>query len=321
MTPPSPHRAGLTQAPLHPFDNGYDAARARRQRLRLADIVPAAFAPAPGAAPARSDDTAFAACLRHMAAILAHSPTGRALLHHGVAADLRVGIDPLLEPQSSFYYAQQNRVDLGHQEEALAQTEKGLGRYLVSFVGALRRSWHHHEGTAPLPLLAARDYLDHFRLMQADIEAVTHLVAWELRAASHSFLWRALINGIHGDIAYVFEQSVCDTPENQFNGNALKAAFNQWFAERERVNAGDRLALDLLDGALLHDGAVGTQKAERSRLQHVGLMPGGRNYLEGCLFTSAWYGGLDDEFNRNYLAHLESDIAHLVDKEKKYKIF
>jgi hypothetical protein len=108
---------------------------------------------------------------------------------------------------------------------------------------------------------------------------------------------------------------------NDLYGNALKAAFNQWFAERERVNAGDRLALDLLDGALLHDGAVGTQKAERSRLQHVGLMPGGRNYLEGCLFTSAWYGGLDDEFNRNYLAHLESDIAHLVDKEKKYKIF
>lgn len=258
----------------------------------------------------------FAECIRHLLSLLDQSPTGRALVKYAAIHQVSAGLDPLLEPSGSYFYPQLNHFDLGYQPEILQTTEKGISRYLVSFIASLRRAWHFHQGYSAAVSLKPEDFLRQYRCEEADIEAVTHLIAWELRAAGKSFFWRSLVADMNGDVAVIFEREIEKDPYAQFDGRALKSAFNQWFAVCERVNMADHLALDYIDMALLqpeNHGLVGSRSLQREKLQQIGSLPNGRNYLEGCFFTSSWYDGLDDDFNRAHLRHIEADIAQLTE--------
>lgn len=279
----------------------------RRIRLRLDAISERA----PRFAPVEARKAAFAGYVQNLMRVLDQSALGRALLANACKNGVSVGLDVLLEPSSSFYYPAQNHIDLGYQPDLLQKTEKGLGRYFVSFTGALRRAWHHHEGVSPDLSLRPEDYLEHFRISEADTEAVIHQVAWELRAQGAGFLWRHLLSGPNGDITLVFERAALEQPANSYNGHALKCAFNQWFAESERTAAADHLALETIDMALVTPelaGLVGRREGRRENMQYAGLLPGGANYLAGCLFTGGWYRGPACDFNRAHLRHILLDI-------------
>lgn len=261
---------------------------------------------------------AFASYLRNLANITAQSPLGRALLRAAVLRGVSVGLDPLLEPNASYFYPQQNHFDLGFQPDLLQRSEKGVSRYLVSFVGGLRRAWHLHNGLAPDVSLRADDFLKFCRCAEADASAVTHLVAWELRSSGAGFMWRHLLSGSDGDMSVIFERAIMEGMQKQYDGYALKSAFNQWFAERERIAACDHAALELVDMSLVQLGGppyVGIRSMKLSSLQSLGLLPGGNNYLAGCLFMGGWYNTMDDEFNRTHLRHIERDIAQLIEKQ------
>jgi hypothetical protein len=270
----------------------------------------------PFSAPVEKTPAAFLGYIRNLIQVLEQSPTGRALVQAASRNNVSVGLDPLLEPNSHYFYPQRNHFDLGYQPDLLQKTEKGLSRYLISFICGLRRAWQYHHGHAPDTALRPRDFLRAFRCAEADMDAVTHLVAWELRAAGQGFLWRALLSGPNGDLAAVFERMVAANPHSVFDGTALKTVFNQWFAERERTNACDHWALETIDMALLDTtqrARVGKKALQRSLLQHVGLLPCGLNYLSGCSFASAWYDGLDDSFNIEHLRHIEKDVIQVID--------
>jgi hypothetical protein len=283
----------------------------RRIRLRLSAIMDREVS----FAPVEVSNAAFAGYIRNLAAILDHSPLGRCLLRFAAQRGATIGLDPLLEPHASYFYPAQNHFDLGYQPDLLQKSEKGVSRYLISFTGALRRVWHHHLGHGPDASLKPRDFLRHARGAEADVEAVTHLVAWELRSGGASFLWRNLLSGPNGDIAVIFERAVSEIPPGQFAGAALRAAFDQWYAEPARAAACDHFALEMLDLALVQQtGCIGQLPLRPARLAGFGLLPGGRNYLEGRLFTGGWYEGPEDEFNRVHLKHIEQDIAQLLEK-------
>lgn len=265
---------------------------------------------------------AFVSYIQSLMLILDHSPTGRALLHTAMLHRVSVGIDPLLEPSSSFFYPAQNHFDFGYQPEILQKTEKGQGRYLVCFIGGLRRAWHHLHGHDADISLKPGDFLTQFRCEEADIEAIIQLIGWELRAAGHTFLWRHLLSGQNSDMAMVFERVVTEDPNTQFDGRALKAAFNQWFAERERTNVCDRRGLDIIDIALLQQSLhhqMASRFLKRDQMQLIGALPDGGNYLSGCHFTSGWYDGLDDEFNRLHLKSIEQDMMQLFEKQEEFR--
>ncbi len=258
---------------------------------------------------------AFTGYISNIMRILEQSSLGRALLQSARENGVSVGLDALLEPSNSFFYPTQNHIDLGYQPDLLQKTEKGLSRYLVSFTGALRRAWHHHEGFALDLSLEPRAFLEQFRMAEADAEAVIMQVAWELRAQGAAFLWRHLLSGHNGDMALVFERTVLENPRHSFDGSALKSAFNQWFAERERTAEADHLALETIDMMLVHPechAMLGTQSFRREEMQLTGQLPNGRNYLAGCLFTSLWYQGPDSEINRIHLQHIESDLKKIA---------
>lgn len=270
----------------------------------------------PFIAPVETRALEFSGYIRNLISILSHSPLGNALVRFAALNNVSVGLDPLLEPHASYFYPAQNHFDLGYQPDLLQKSEKGVSRYLVSFAGGLRRSWHHHTGNGPDVSLKPEDFLRQCRCAEADIEAVTHLIAWELRSGGASFLWRHLLSGPNGDIALIFERAISENPKGQFDGRALKSAFDQWFAERARSNSCDHLALELMDLALIQQPSiVGKENLRASSITGLGFLPNGRNYLAGRLFTGDWYDGLDDEFNRAHLRHIERDILQFIEKE------
>lgn len=273
----------------------------------------------------------FAHHIQHLLLILDVSPTGRALLNTAVQHHVSIGIDPLLESSSSFFYPRQNHFDLGYQSGALQNTDMGDGRYLASFVSGLRRAWHHLQGHSADVSLKPADFLSQFRYTEADVDSVTLLIGWELRAAGYSSLWRYLLSGTSADMAEIFERTVMADAPTQFDGRALKRAFNQWFAERDRANACDRRGLEILDMVLMqvaYSGQpieqtyrLGTRQIRRDQVQYIGMLPNGTNYLAGCSFTSGWYDGLDDELNRHHLKNIEWDIRQLSDNKEYIRKF
>ena len=270
-------------------------------------------------APVESKARAFSGYIQNVMRILDQSSLGKSMLQAACENGVSVGLDALLEPSSSFFYPSQNHIDLGYQPDLLQKTEKGLGRYLVSFTGALRRAWHHHEGFALDLSLNPQGFVEQFRMAEADSEAVILQVAWDLRAQGAAFLWRHLLSGANGDIALIFEKTILENPRNGFNGVALKAAFNQWFAESERMIASDHLALELIDMALVQPEfyrRLGVRNVRREEMQRTGLLPGGRNYLAGCLFTSVWYQGQTCDINRTHLRHIELDIKKMIENQQ-----
>lgn len=281
-----------------------------RIRVRLFTIADGE----PYLAPAAERERAFVGYVRNLLRILEQSPMGRRLVRSAILHHVSVGQDPMLEPHASFFYPLQNHFDLGYQPDLLQKTEKGISRYLVSFIGGLRRAWHHHGGRGPDTALRPEDFIRLCRCEEADVAAITHLVAWELRSAGASFLWRHLLSGQDGDISVVFERIAQENPGSAFDGVALKAAFDQWFAEKERLSASDHAALEVVDMALVQQDAarrVGVSPLRRGAMEGIGILPDGRNYLAGCLFTSEWYGRLDDEFNAMHLKHIQQDIRYL----------
>ena len=269
--------------------------------------------------PALHERRLFAGYLRNLAKILDHSPTGRILF--SVAADrgMTAGLDPLLEPSGSFFYALQNHFDLGYQPDILQKSEKGISRALVSVIGALRRGWHHHHGTGPDLQLKPRDFVTQYRVLEADAEALTHLIAWELRGAGLSFLWRHLLSSANGDMTIVFENSVMNNPRCQFDGTALRSVFNQWFADHARISAADHMALEMIDMGLLEPTVarnIGLRSLSSGQIEKTGIAPDGSNYLAGCVFSKAWYRGIEDEFNLTHLRHIETDVNQLLENHK-----
>lgn len=272
----------------------------------------------PDFAPSQERERAFAGYVRNLVMVLDKSPLGRLLVRSAMLHNVSVGLDPLLEAQASIFYSAANHFDLGYQPALVQKSEKGLSRYLASFLHALRRSWHFHNGRGPDFSLKVEDFLKLSRCEEADVVAVAHLAAWELRSAGMPFLWRHLLSDEDGDIAVVFERSAMENPQNQFNGVSMRAAFKQWFAEKERISACDHFALEMMDAALVQRPllrGIGSTVLRGHVVESVGLMPSGMNYLAGVQLTGSWYEAVDDEFNLMHLQHIQEDIRRLTGGE------
>lgn len=264
----------------------------------------------------------FHTTLQDIVSVVEQSPTGRALLRAAVLRDVAVGLDPLLDAQTSFYYPLQRRLDLGYLPDALQKSHKGISQYLTSFCGGLRRIWQQGRDLAPDTMLKPEDFMRYCRAFEADVAAVTHGVAWELRAAGPCFFWRYLLAGADGDVATAFARTAGAHPRHQFDGTALRAAFLQWFQVSERVDASDHLALEMMDMALLsspHGGEmIGRKALDMSSLSALGAMPQGGNYLMGMRFRGAQMRRAADPFNRTHLQHIQRDLSYLIENQKSF---
>lgn len=264
----------------------------------------------------------FHTTLQDVISVAEQSPTGRALLRAAVMGDVAVGLDPLLDAQTSFYYPLQRRLDLGYLPDALQKSHKGISQYLTSFCGGLRRIWQQSRGLAPDTMLKPEDYMRYCRAFEADVSAITYLVAWELRAAGPCFFWRYLLAGVDGDVATAFARTAGAHPRHQFDGTALRAAFLQWFQVSERMDASDHQALEMMDMALINaaqqGGMIGRKALDMSSLSALGAIPQGGNYLTGMRFRGPQMRRAADPFNRTHLQHIQRDLSYMIENQKSF---
>lgn len=199
--------------------------------------------------------------------------------------------------------------------DAIGRSTYFRNTLLFTFMKALRDIWHE-EGLEPFePRYRPEDVLMLERIRNADCDAVTLLIGWELRGAGYGALWRHLIGTPEGDMALIFSQFLERDPSALFSGTALAYAFRQWFAEEERVNSCDHASLEQMDDVLNiteKTNPFGRKKIDAAAIESLAELPDGSNYLAGLGETiriDPFFVGLNDPINQTHLLQITYDLS------------
>lgn len=107
----------------------------------------------------------------------------------------------------------------------------------------IRRAWQHSEYVGAYAAEASLDYVRAFRAEEADAESISVLIAWEMRQEGASDFWRAFIASSDGDMALAFSETIDNDPLAEFDNSALRAAFDAWGMDFDRMGGSDDRAL------------------------------------------------------------------------------
>lgn len=252
---------------------------------------------------------------------LQESPLAASLLRRAMKKGWALGLATADAKDSDYFYT----LDMGQQIIWLDH-----GGFCAS---AIRRAAHCRDALTGSLLRALRDIGHEMRLgayerslrpdavlmmeraRSADIEAVTTMIAWELRGAGYPGLWRHLLGSEEGDIALTFGYTIEKNPKSLFDGKALAATFLRWFADKMRLNACDHNTLEMLDGLMeQHSADEGWGKlsftAEDAR--DLSILPDGFAYLKDeakALVSAPEYHVVPDAINEAHLFQISHDVA------------
>ena len=107
----------------------------------------------------------------------------------------------------------------------------------------IRRAWQHSENVGAYNAGSSLDYARAFRSEEADAESLSVLIAWEMRQEGAPDFWRAFIASSDGDMALAFAETIDNDPLAEFDNSALRAAFDAWGMDFDRMAASDDRAL------------------------------------------------------------------------------
>lgn len=251
------------------------------------------------------------AALRRLVDILRQSPTAAFLVDEAAAYDFKFVIDEQLSFDESGFQKKNARLIFPSVRMKDLKCGKTVGRLLLMLAGAFRRALKTNQGYQERFDLVPADYLRLTRLVEADIDAVSVQVCWELRAAGHPSAWRQLLAGEKGDLAVVYTQALKNHPVGQFDGKALRQVFRHWFADQARTNGADHMALEFLDMVvalpgqyeMTTDGRIGENDFRKIQKN----LPF-KTYLEGMNLGGKWFDGLKDAYNQVHLQHIMQDL-------------
>lgn len=250
-------------------------------------------------------------------ALLLQSATGARLLKSAADYDWALGFDDLddngwvLDNQD--YIACINKAQI--KVESLGRSPFFLNTILCDLIRAQRDIWLEERNEI--------DYADHHpetvlkveRMRAADIESLVIQVAWELRSIGYASLWRHLLGSDIGDMAILFSRFMERDPASLFDGSALLVAFKQWYADEDRINLIDRVALEICDDILFTSTEmkrVFKQKtlADKSLYEFFAL-PEGRPYLAPIMqeiLRSPYFAAMQNPINEAHLYHILRDL-------------
>lgn len=249
---------------------------------------------------------------------LLHAPAACRMLDRAAQAGWHVGLANL--GNSGFYLDPRERTLL-LDHFGLAPMALGRSAYfrnaLVTMLARALRDITHEENYGPLEMtFGPEDLLMIERVRAADCDAVTIMVAWELRGAGFGDVWRHLLGAPEGDMALIFTRALERDPTAMFDGAALAYAFRQWYADDSRVDGCDHQVLESLDVLLLDDEAphahpFGETRLTAAMIEELGTLPDGTPYLAGmgaAILKDPFYAGLNDPINQTHLFHLMYDL-------------
>ena len=243
--------------------------------------------------------------------VLEERPTASLMLDELCSYDFKFTIDPSLSWDENGFQSETVAVLFPDFAPRDIKTQKNQGRLLINLISAIRRGLKANQGYRERFDLEPQEFLRLNRLIEADIDAVTTQVCWELRTAGQAAAWRQLLAGDKGDIAIVFSNRIHEAPLAAFDGKALRAAFRQWFANPARPNSADRTALEFLDMAFALRSSLmikPDQKIDDNDLRRIQKSLPFTNYLRDMDIRGRWFNGLCDQGNRAHLNHIIEDL-------------
>ena len=240
-----------------------------------------------------------------------NSPTASCMIDTLASYDFKFSIDSDLSWDENGFQSEIVAILFPEISPRDIQLQKNQGRLMINLISALRRGLKANQGYRERFDMCPQDFLRLNRLVEADIDAVTVQVAWELRTADQPAAWRQYLAGEKGDLAIVFANRLKSDPLAAFNGKALRAAFRQWFAMPARPDSADRTALEFLDMALALKSAVKIKADTKlcdNDLRRIQKTLPFSDYLTDMNVMGSWFDGLCDANNRKHLSHIITEL-------------
>lgn len=262
-------------------------------------------------------------CLR----ILSCSTSAHALIGEALDKDWVVTLDDLGGSGYSLD-VEERMLTLDH--NALVPSALGRSSYfrnvtMVTLIKALRDIWQERRHGGFDEVYTANNVVLMERLRAADLDVFSILAAWEIRVEGYEDLWRTVLGSEQSDMAMIFSGFVEREPATQFNGQALKACFIQWYRDDTRIDACDRETLDYLDDVLCHSSAInpfGTKGPSKMDVEVISMMPDRCAYLQGLgaeILADPVYSDIENEINDTHLMHIMYDLEAIIVEDVPFR--
>lgn len=171
----------------------------------------------------------------------------------------------------------------------------------------LRRAWQYAEGALVNPLtFEPEEAILVNRAQQADVLMMSIKMAWELKLAGENEAWEYLVGSPMADVSRLFENKASADFRTLNNGEAARAAYDQFF-ESARTKLHDKRIIHqmLLDETGYIKSRVARPQVSMDLFRRLGQLPNGRNYLamsgQQRLPTDPMYATIEDRANANFL--------------------
>ena len=248
--------------------------------------------------------------------IISLSPAGSALIKEAAENGWSIVLDDIQDCEFSID-VERKLIELDHhglKAEGLMRSAYFGNMALINLVKALRDIYHEKRHGSFDFLFGPEAILMLERVRAADCDVLATLVAWELRSEGHTDIWRHCIGSENGDIAMAFSSHLERDPSSQFNGKALKAAFQSWYDCEDRISNCDHQTLEYMDDIMETSNVknpFGNKVPTHIAIELLSCLPDKTAYLQGFgheVLIDPRYAGLNDEMNQTHLMHILYDL-------------
>lgn len=246
---------------------------------------------------------------------LFQSPTAKSMLQDAATKGWSIELDDLDSHDFHLDVPEKHIVINTHGLGAASLSRSDYFRNLmiVSLARALRDVWQESRHGGFEDMFGPESILMLERVRAADCDTITILVAWELRCADLSDMWRHILGSDEGDLAMTFSNYTEKKMEEPNLHKALHATFRQWFASEDRINICDHETLEYLDDLIALEGRsiFGAQHLQAKNLEILSCLPDKTAYLQGHgreLVSDPLYAGMADPINQSHFMHIMHDM-------------
>lgn len=275
----------------------------------------------------RADILDFGEILSWCLAVLNYSPSAALMLAEAsdkswqVAVEDLGGTDYIMDVEEKTVIIDSHGLD----PAGLGQSHYFRNAMLLTLTKALRDIWQEHRHGGFDELYKPEHVILMERVRSADLDVLSVLVAWELRAAEYGDMWRHMIGSEIGDMAMIYSGHLERDPSAQFNGQGLVAAFKQWFRDTKRLDSCDHDTLEYLDDVLSTSDVLnpfGMKKPSKMNVEILSCLPDKSAYLQGQgqeILSNPIYASVDNAINQTHLFHIMYDLEAVIVEDVPFR--
>ncbi|PZP56064.1 MAG: hypothetical protein DI586_04905, partial [Micavibrio aeruginosavorus] len=187
--------------------------------------------------------------------------------------------------------------------------------FLFQLAKGLRLIWQHGATQQKANNLDAKDFVLLNRMIEADSDLSSILVAYQLREKGDHDFWRYILSAELSKVAVTLCECLDFDPSMDGMLDAMGFVFQDWFADEARLSRIDHDSLSELDE---REEEPGTENLQFDDLIQVSMLPDGFSYLEYAaadILSDAYYTRIPDATNEAHLKQIiaETQVAMLED--------